>query len=87
LLSAGGRIILLNAVLDALPPYAMGDVGLPPALLRVIDAMRRAFLWNFEGKLSRDKCLVSWEQVCRPKSKGGLGIRCLSVPQFLSSAR
>jgi hypothetical protein len=29
LLSAGGRIVLLNAVLDALPTFAMGAVQLP----------------------------------------------------------
>jgi hypothetical protein len=42
LLTDGGRIILLNAVLDALPTYAMGAMGLPPTLLRAIDALRRA---------------------------------------------
>jgi hypothetical protein len=30
LLSAGGRLVLLNAVLDALPAYAMGALALPP---------------------------------------------------------
>jgi hypothetical protein len=64
LLTAGGRIILLNAVLDALPAYAMGAMELPPTLLWAIDALRRAFLWNFEGKASGAKCLISWEQVC-----------------------
>jgi hypothetical protein len=44
LLSAGGRIVLLNAVLDALPAYAMGALELSPALLRAINALRRAFL-------------------------------------------
>jgi mannosylglycoprotein endo-beta-mannosidase len=44
LLSSGGRITLLNAVLDALPAYAMGAIELPPALLRAIDALCRAFL-------------------------------------------
>ena len=32
LLSAGGRIVLINAVLDALPTYAMGAMELPPPL-------------------------------------------------------
>ena len=44
LLSLGGRIVLLNAVLDALPAYAMGTLEIPPALLCGIDALRRAFL-------------------------------------------
>ncbi|CAM0881391.1 unnamed protein product [Alopecurus aequalis] len=79
LLSAGGRIVLLNAVLDALPAYAMGAVALPPALLRAIDALWHAFLWNFEGRASGAKCLVASAQVCRPRSEGGLGVRDLSA--------
>jgi hypothetical protein len=79
LLSAGGQIVLLNAVLDALPAYAMGTLELPPALLRAIDALRRAFLWNFDEKASGANCLVAWDKVCRPKCDGGLGLRCLAT--------
>jgi hypothetical protein len=79
LLSAGGRIVLLNAVLDVLPAYAMGALELPPTLLRAIDALRRAFLWNFDGRASGTNCLVAWDNVCRPKSDGGLGLRCLAT--------
>jgi hypothetical protein len=79
LLSSGGRIVLLNAVLDALPVYAMGAMLLPPALIRAIDALRRAFLWNAAEKASGAKCLVAWESVCRSKEEGGLGIRSLAV--------
>jgi hypothetical protein len=79
LLSSGGRIVLLNAVLDALPAYAMGALELPPALLRAIDALRRAFLWNFSGRASGARCLVAWDLVCRPKEIGGLGIRRLEA--------
>jgi hypothetical protein len=79
LLSSGARIILLNAVLDALPTYAMGVVELLPGLLRAINALWRAFLWNVEGRAFGARCLVAWEQVCRPKMEGGLGIRCLST--------
>jgi hypothetical protein len=68
-----------HRLLYALPAYAMGAMELPPALLRAIDALRRAFLWNFEGKASGAKCLISWEQVCRPKCEGGLGIRNLAT--------
>lgn len=39
LLSYGGRIVLLNAVLDALPVYAMGAMELPPSLITTIDAL------------------------------------------------
>jgi hypothetical protein len=57
----------------------MGAIELPPGLLRMIDALRLAFLWNFERRASGARCLISWEQVYRPKKEGGLGIRCLSM--------
>jgi hypothetical protein len=59
LLSSGGRLVLIKAVLDALPAYAMGALELPPALLHAIDALRRAFLWNVEGRASGAKCLIA----------------------------
>jgi hypothetical protein len=58
LLSAGGRIVLLNAVLDALPTFAMGAVALPPALLQAIEGLRRVFLWNIKDRPSGAN--VSW---------------------------
>jgi hypothetical protein len=79
LLSAAGRIVLLNTVLDALPIFAMGAVELPPALLRIIDGLRRSFLWNTVGAPSSAKCLVAWTAVCRPKSEGGLGVKSLAI--------
>ncbi|KAK1642359.1 hypothetical protein QYE76_060164 [Lolium multiflorum] len=79
LLSSGGRVVLLNAVLDALPTFAMGTLDLPPALLRAIDALRRAFLWNVLGRATDAKCLVAWDAVCRPKREDGLGIKCLTT--------
>jgi hypothetical protein len=75
----GGGNVLLNAVLDALPTFAMGALDLPPALLKAVDGLRRAFLWDIKDKVSGAKCLVAWDAVCRPKIEGGLGIKCLAV--------
>jgi hypothetical protein len=66
-------------VLDALPTFAMGALDLPPALLKAVDGLRRAFLWDIKDKVSGAKCLVAWDAVCRPKIEGGLGIKCLAV--------
>jgi hypothetical protein len=77
---------LLNAVLDAIPTFAMAALELPPALLRAIEALRRAFLWNVTGAVSGTKCLVSWEVVCRPKPEGGLGIKCLTTKKSVCNS-
>jgi hypothetical protein len=37
--------VLLNAVLDVLPAYAMATLDLPPGVLAALDCARRAFLW------------------------------------------
>jgi hypothetical protein len=84
-LSSAGRVVLLNAVLDALPTFAMGAMELPPALLRAIEALRRAFLWNAADRPSGAKCLVAWDAVCRPKHEGSLGIKCLAAKNSASN--
>jgi hypothetical protein len=79
LLSPGGRIVLINAVLDALPTFAMGALELPPGVITALDKLRRAFLWAATDRVSGAKCLVAWEWVCHSKEEGGLGVRSLSV--------
>ncbi|XP_073353930.1 uncharacterized protein [Aegilops tauschii subsp. strangulata] len=79
LLSPAGRLVLINAVLDALPSYAMGALKLPPKVTRVLDSLRRAFLWNAVERASGAQCLVAWDQVCRAKEEGGLGVRDLAT--------
>lgn len=77
LLSPGGRLVLINAVLDALPTFAMGALELPPGVLAALDRLRRAFLWAASDRVSGAQCLVSWDTVCRSKAEGGLGVRSL----------
>jgi hypothetical protein len=79
LLSPGGRIVLLNVVLDALPTFAMGALELPPGVTTALDRLRRAFLWAATDRVTGAKCLVAWESVCRSKEEGGLGVRSLPV--------
>lgn len=78
LLSAGGRLVLINAVLDALPAYAMGSLALPPGVLAAINKLRRAFLWAAADRVTGAQCLVAWDFVCRSKEEGGLGVRSLA---------
>jgi hypothetical protein len=79
LLSPGGRLVLLNSVLDALPAYAMGAIELPAGLLDALDKLRRSFLWAPADRASGAKCHVAWDLVCRPKEEGGLGVHDLRI--------
>lgn len=74
LLSAGGRIVLVNAVLGSLPIYYMSSTLVPKTVRDLLDAKRRAFFWTGE-KCSGANCLVAWERVCQSRSAGGLGIK------------
>ncbi|KAK1685445.1 hypothetical protein QYE76_046293 [Lolium multiflorum] len=67
LLSPGGRIVLINAVLNALPTYAMAAMLLPPPVLKALDALHRSFLWAAADHVSGAQCLVAcahWSSVC-----------------------
>ena len=39
-----------------------------------MDSLRRGFLWKGQKGVSGGLCLVSWKQVCKQKSQGGLGV-------------
>ncbi|XP_049399756.1 uncharacterized protein LOC125863802 [Solanum stenotomum] len=45
-LSLGGRVTLINSVLDALPTYMMSVFHMPANVIDRMDAIRRNFLWQ-----------------------------------------
>lgn len=71
LLPPVGRLVLINAVLDSIPTYAMVAMLLPPPVVKPLDTLRRTFLWNIVAHVSGAQCLVAWEKVCRSKMEGG----------------
>jgi hypothetical protein len=76
--SFGGRIILINAVLNAIPIFYLSYMKMPKTVWRELVKIQRKFLW---GGLSNGvkTCWVKWEDVCRPKMEAGLGIRDLRI--------
>lgn len=50
LLNHQGRLTLINSVLDGICNYTMQALALPPGIVTVIDAKRRAFLWSGSDK-------------------------------------
>ncbi len=79
LLSRAGRLVLLNSVLSSVPVFFFSTFRIPVWVSKAIDKIRRGFFWK--GKVLDDgfNCLVNWEQVCRPRDNGGLGINNLKV--------
>lgn len=45
-LSFGGRLTLINSVLDSLPTYMMALFPIPVRVIKRLDSIRRKFLWH-----------------------------------------
>lgn len=77
-LSIGGRLTLINSVLNSLPLYMMSFFAIPKGVLRKLDYFRSRFFW--QGDKSKKKYrLARWTILCQPKDQGGLGIHDLNI--------
>lgn len=72
--SLGGRIVLLNSVLNAIPIFYLSYLKIPERVVKEVIRIQRNFLWG-EVRGGRKICWVNWKRVCSPRSKGGLGVR------------
>ncbi|KAK4390204.1 putative mitochondrial protein [Sesamum angolense] len=77
LLSQAGKEILIKAVLQAVPSYAMGCFRLPASLSKELQGMISRFWWSSRGKNKTH--WVSWNRLCESKLLGGLGFRHLHL--------
>jgi exonuclease III len=74
-LTKGGKVVLIKAVLAALPIYQAAFILAPKSVTDQISKLLRDFLWQ-GGKRNQHKYhLVRWETVKRSISEGGLQIR------------
>ncbi|KAL3626892.1 hypothetical protein CASFOL_029297 [Castilleja foliolosa] len=73
-LSQASRTILIKAVAQSIPTYAMSTCIFPKSICSKIDAMYRKLWWgcNNNGNALMLKC---WDSICSPKSSGGLGFK------------
>jgi hypothetical protein len=73
-ISFGGRVVLLNAVLNAIPVFYLSYLKIPVQVWKKIRRLQREFLWG--GRRGRKKISwIKWDTVCLPKKEGGLGVR------------
>ncbi|WMV32209.1 hypothetical protein MTR67_025594 [Solanum verrucosum] len=75
-LSLGGRLTLINSVLDALPTYMLSIFHIPQSVVQRLDKIRRNFLWQ-GNKERKGFHLVKWKNIIRSKEQGGPGIKNL----------
>lgn len=74
LLSIGGRLTLTNAVLSAVPLYALSLYKLPAKVSKQFDRIRCQFLWQGTGGIRKEYALINWRTVCLAKEFFGMGV-------------
>ncbi|MCH95104.1 LINE-1 reverse transcriptase like, partial [Trifolium medium] len=77
-LSFGGRLVLINSVLNSIPIFYLSFLKMPKQVIKKVTRIQREFLW---GGVNGGKklCWVKWSVVCQKKKYGGLGVRYISV--------
>lgn len=78
LMARSGHLILVQAVLTAIPIYLLITLDVPKWFIEAIDKWHRSFLWRGRRDL-RGHCPVAWQRVTRPRLLGGLGIHDLQT--------
>ena len=77
LLSQARREVLIKAVIQAIPTYAMGCFKLPLGLYDDIEAMIKKFWWGQRGN-KRKIHWIRWSELTKSKMVGGMGFRNLA---------
>lgn len=75
-LSYAGRLQLINSVIRSLTNFWMAAFRLPSGCIEEIERICYAFLWS-GPELNGRKAKISWEDICKMKYEGGLGLRPL----------
>lgn len=78
IVSMGGKEILLKAIIQSIPVFAMAVFKIPKKVCKdIMDAMS-AFWWGYTEE-QRKMHWFAWWRMCLPKSKGGMGFRDLHL--------
>jgi hypothetical protein len=76
LLSIGGKEILLKAIAQAIPAYAMSVFNIPKNICKAICNAIAKFWWG-GSSTQRKMHWMAWWKMCIPKNEGGMGFRDL----------
>jgi hypothetical protein len=87
LLSQAARTTLIKTVANSIPSYIMSIFLLPKGFCMELNAILRKFWWGFPQNKSHNLTLLAWDNICKPKSLGGLGIRSMDFMNHSLLAR
>ena len=73
-LSQVGRTNLISSVLQSMPLYTFSCFMVPDTVCDKLDATTRAF-WSGHDPRTRKLHLINWNEVCKPRREGGLGLK------------
>ena len=76
LLSLGGRVVLIKAVLTGLAVYWFALARCPKSILNILRRTIFSFLWGYSADYQNSH-LVNWETVSLPTEYGGWDIKNL----------
>jgi len=77
-LSFAGRVCLLKSVISAIPLFFLSFFKAPIGVCKEITKLQINFLWGW-GAEGRKITWTSWENICKAKKEGGLGIRSIEL--------
>lgn len=75
--SSGGKEVLIKAIAQAVPAYAMSIFKIPSGLCADIQGAIARFWWHSKGNHRGIHC-AKWEKMCNSKGRGCMGFRDLS---------
>ena len=77
-ISFGGRIVLINSVLNSIPIFYLSLMKMPVQVQRRIVRIQREFLWGGVGG-GRKISWVRWKSVCQQKRNEGVRVKDIRV--------
>eukprot|EP00253_Pinus_taeda_P031502 PITA_31502 len=85
-LNMANRAVLIKSILQAMPLYLFSILAAPKWVLKRLRNLQRDFLWGSSAS-HRKWALVKWEMICKPKSKGGIGLRDPESSNIIMNAK
>lgn len=77
-LSITGRVVLVNAVLNAISIYYLSFYKAPSNVFNEIRSIQSNFLWSGRD-LKKMIHWVCWDIICKSKEEGGLGVNNVEI--------